>query len=356
MPIEFHGSDVALLLKILDGVKQGHSLEDSEINEIMISQDIDIWLKAYEPWITDVRNVFHEIMKSLHLEETDNLFVNIAEENVVKWGEHINKGFRLALENLPKLKISLDILASFDWVQTEENTLNYLPENTPLDAHIVMTIDGFNGGMVRENYTFLSLLMLEPSSMKPEKFTHEFHHSGFSYWWKQHPLVERYGAEKGTKEDWLLNLFQYLVSEGLANAFCSPSAITVIEGDGERIVSHNKIITSYEDSLDKIFDLVETLLASIHENKLDSIKEQYEALALDMEYGALPKGHFLSGRMVQAMDKSDIIQKGQLIDLVKQPFIFFKLYNQAAEELNLRKISADLLETIDTLLQEMKSS
>lgn len=356
MPIKFHGSDIALLIKTLDRVNQGNPLEDTEINEIMISSDIDIWLKAYEPWIPEVRKVFHKIMKSLHLEQTENLYVNSADETEVRWSEHINKGFRSALENLSKLQTTLDILSSFDWVQTEENTLRYLPENTPLDAHIVMTIDGFNGGMFRDNYTFLSLLMIEPSSMKPEKYTHEFHHSGFGYWWNQHPLVKRYSSENGTKEKWLLNLFHYLVSEGLANAFCSPSAISVIEGKGDHIIAHNKLVTNYESSMEEIFILIETIIASISENNLDSIKEQYDALALDTEHSALPKGHFLSGRMVQAMDKSRVIQKEQLIDLVKQPFNFLHLYNQAAVELDLRQISGVLLESIDTLLQEMKSN
>jgi hypothetical protein len=250
----------------------------------------------------------------------------------------------------------LDALSKFNWSKTAENTLKYLPKATPLDAHVVMTIDGFNGGMYHGNYTYLSLHIINPNTMQPAYFSHEFHHAGFNYWWKQHQLVQEYGETKETREYWLLLLFKYLVSEGLANAYCSPEQVVTIKGTSSRIEKHNLLIEEYESKYDEIFyDLLE-LMRTILEGNLEDIDQQYMNLTTDMIHSMLPRGHFLSARMIQAMEKTPGVSHEEIINLVKEPFDFFHLYIVASNELGLHQIPEDLYDYTNQKVNQMRKN
>lgn len=347
MPIQFHGSGAELLLNHIENIRMGAALREDDITSILSNPDIEIWLNAYETWIRACRITYAKILQSLH-ENTP--------KGLDRWGEHIDKGLRVAIENPDRLRNALTALSKFDWSQTAQNTLKYLPKATPLDAHVVMTIDGFNGGMYRGNYTYLSLHIIDPITMQPEYFSHEFHHAGFNFWWKQHPLVQEYGDKNGTREHWLLLLFKYFVSEGLANAFCSPKQLVKIKGESTTIMKHNSLIEEYESMCDEIFDDLLGLVRTILEGNLEDIEQLYMNLTTDMVHSMLPKGHFLSGRMIQAMEKAFTITHEEIINLVKEPFNFFHLYIDASTELGLNLIPEDLIDLVNQKVNQMSEN
>jgi hypothetical protein len=209
------------------------------------------------------------------------------------------------------------------------------------------------GVMYRGDNIFISILQITPGVLKASSFSHEFHHVGMQYWWEQHPLVQNYIETKDTQEYWLLRLFEYLVSEGLANAYCSPGVIEKIDGDSDRIAAHNAVIEEYENRWDEFHGMVESLVEDISNNKLDTMKEKYELFTLDMSGRGKPMGHFFSGRMIREMDESKKVLREEIIELVKEPFSFFHLYNKAAKDSNIREFTSYNIASLDSFIDRM---
>jgi hypothetical protein len=344
--MRFHDAGAKLLLNHLKKPSSAVSLSMAEINEIVNQPDISTWVSVYEEWMNGASEEFVTILKSLH-EETN---IEYSE-----WGQHIHRGLRDSLPLLEEMMQSLNRLSEYDWIQTASKALQFLPHETILDINVIMTIDGFNGGMYHGNNIFLSLTNLDSSIMEPQYFTHEVHHIGMKYWWERNKVVEKHKHKKESVEAWLLRLFHYMVSEGLANAFCSPRMLRFVEGNDKRAMKHNRIIEEYDSQLDEIFDILESLMQMIIRKTNPKIKAQYEKLVFDMENHFLPKGHYLSGKMVQMMDESPKVTREEIVHLVKEPFEFFHLYNEAASEGNHREIPTALLKSIDRILLLKKS-
>ncbi|TFG14333.1 hypothetical protein EU537_03895 [Candidatus Thorarchaeota archaeon] len=345
MSIRFYSSGVQLLLNKAKKVKTGRKLTSKEINEILENSDIAAWLSAYDSWIEDVHKTFRRILKSLHKKSPHNLN---------EWAERIDFGLRVALEDTKRLQKSVELLRQFDWMGVGESVVEFLPPETKIQAQVFATIDGFNGGMYREDKIFLSLVLLDATSLEPGFFRHEFHHNGFDYWWKKHPLVKKYSEEENSHEKWFLDTFAYLASEGLANAFCSPSAISKVDGHSERIRLHNSIIEEYEQNWNDLFERLINLLHSIINGEVEDIVDCYEDFALDMKGEGHPIGHFVSGRMVQRMDTCIDVPRQDIIDLCKNPFKFLKIYNTAAQGDKFQPIPPDIITSLDSMLKKMR--
>ncbi len=343
MTVKFNRTGTEILLEKLEHLP----LSQETINDIMSDRLIDIWIKAYESWIDDARSDFEKILASFHLGPPDDLS---------NWGEHIDKGLRLALEDLDKMKANLAFMSEFNWAQAEWSALKFLPEGTPINVDVFATIDGFNGGMFRPGKVFISILYLMPSMLNPSTFSHEFHHSGFDHWWKQDVLTKEYLKTHDTKEYWTVRLHEYLVSEGLANAYCSPTVIQKVESKSDYAAKHNEIITDYDKRWDEFHMMLQDILDSILDADLDEMKEKFEAFTMDNSGMGHPIGHFFSGRMIQAMDRSQSVQREKIINLVKEPFLFFKLYDIAARERGLKRFSKGSLERLDALIEKMRAS
>ncbi len=347
MAVKFSSAGMEMLLEKLEKVAQGKPLTQRDINEIMTNRVIDIWIAAYESWIPCARSDFEKILKSLHTTSPDGLS---------EWGEMIDGGVRGAAEDLKTMHRNLALLSNMNWAQAEGNALKYLPKNTPINVDVFATIDAFNGGMFRPGKVFMSILYVDPALMNPDSFGHEFHHGGMDYWWEQNPLVMRYKEKKDTQEYWVLRLFEYMVSEGLANGLCDAYSIEKTESDSPMIALGNAMIDEYEKRWDEFHDMLEKLIDDILGNRLDGFNERFEQFTIDTSGRGLPFGHFFSGRMVSTMDRSGQVQRDQIINLVKEPFDFFKYYNTAAREQWLREICPDAVRRLDELIEKMRDT
>ncbi|MFO7791496.1 MAG: DUF5700 domain-containing putative Zn-dependent protease [Candidatus Saliniplasma sp.] len=350
---------VSLLLDKLDSIDErkleenkigeDRKLEENEIDEIVDHPDIQRWLKAYD-WIEDQEAKFKQILSELP--EGMNYDSVKGEQTIQElWKQKIDYGFRKVMEDIEPMKSSIDEIRGYDWGSTVKKAREYLPEDTELEPVLVVTVDGFNGGMFRYGTVYLSLVYFDPSLISVDTFSHELHHMGAEYWWNKDPRIQNYQNSDDKQKRYIAHLSTYLVGEGLANAFCSPKALA--EVDGESTEQHNEMVRYYQENFDKVFDKLENLVRKILDDS-DDASGLYNEFTMDRENRGIPPGHFLSGKMVQIMDRSSNVSRDDIINLIKEPFDFLELYNIAAEELDYRKFSKELIDELGFFLEKNK--
>lgn len=322
---------VSLLLDKLEG-----DLESA--SDVISHPDIQRWLDAYD-WVPERQERFRGILKALPEKPRSDLNL---------WEEKIHFGLKKALGEPDRMRTAIREIKNYDWESAQEDALEYLPDDTYLDPVMIVTIDGFNGGMFRNGTVYLSLVYFDASAISPDTFSHELHHMGAEYWWSKDPLIEGLRSSVDPRKKHMVNLLTYLVGEGLANAFCSPQAITKVEGDKD----HNELISEYEGAMDDLFDMLERLLDDILSGTQEEIARSYNGFTMDERGRGLPPGHFLSGRMVKIMDLSNEVSRYEIIGLVKEPLNFFELYNRAAKEQDVRQITPEILARVDDMLKD----
>jgi len=348
--MEIRTEGASLLLDKLETLGENDQLKEEEINEIIKHPDIQQWLKAYD-WIDDQKNKFRELLDELP-DEISNDFKSRDQEINNLWLQKIDFGLRKAMDNIQQMRSSLEAIKNYDWDSTVQKALDYLPDKTELEPVLVVTVDGFNGGMFRHETVYLSLVYFDTSLISEDSFAHELHHMGADYWWEKDTRIQRF-KDKGDKQKYyFVQLFTYLVGEGIANAFCSPEAITEVEG--EETEQHDKMVRKYQEEMEDIFDNLEKLLENIIEFSEEEVSELYSNFTMDKENRGIPSGHFLSGRMVQMMDRSSSVSRDEILDLIKDPFKFLHIYNKAAGELDARKFSNELMEKVDEFIEHLE--
>ncbi len=337
------------LLDKLSSIKGGEKLKTDDLEGILSHPDIQLWLKAYD-WIEDQEEKFKEILKDLPVDALEN--IDQEGRNIEDlWMDKITYGLMKAVKEPEEMRSSVEKIKNFGWESTTQKALKYLPEDTELEPVMIVTIDGFNGGMFRHDTVYLSLVYFDPLNISEDTFAHELHHMGTDYWWKKDPRIQRPESKEDKQEYYLTQLFTYLVGEGMANAFCSPEAITRLEG-AER---HNKMVQEYQEKIDGIFDKLEELLERIVDRP-ENVPELFSGFTMDKENKGIPPGHFLSGKMIQMMDRSYSVSREEIISLVEDPFDFLRKYNKAAEGSNARKFSKEIVKKVEDFLEraEMK--
>jgi hypothetical protein len=227
----------------------------------------------------------------------------------------------------------------------------YLPKRTRIKADVYITIDPFNNGMMRSGKVFLSVLQEELTQESAKWVAHELHHAGAYYWLNKNPKLRtlRNSNEHGHM---LAEVFTYFVTEGLANWYASSWTTRIVEGEEE----HNKVIRTLEKQRPLLLKDLEQLLDLICERHepVEEIKTLFKSLTINTSGSGFPAGHFLSGRMIGAMDTRNIIGKKEIIDLVKHPFDFFDLYNKTVDESD--KLDVILLKQVKKKIDEWSTN
>ena len=260
-------------------------------------------------------------------EGLEEVLQNVLEEKPIGKGVVLKKlefGFRELIDKTKQDKIRkrLEEVKNFDFGEVVQAALKYLPSNTNMDIHIHFTIDAFNTGMFRDDRVFLDIVRVEPSKINPEYLSHEFHHRGAEFWFKKNSRIEFLLNSKDPRLKLLGQALKYLVSEGLANAFCSPD---YVHGKHPRVkeLRENRI-----KWFEQLLNLFQGLTAPTEE--ISHLKDMYNKITTDPE-GFLPPGHFLSGIMVSEMEESSEVSREEIINLPKNPENFIHLYNQATK-------------------------
>lgn len=298
------------------------------------------WVNAYAEFIQGFRENLRKMLMNLSFPRED------------KYESIFQKGLLSAtsMDKLATFESRLTRALALPFEEYVNLALQCLPEGTEINVDIYITLDPFNTGMMRPSKVFLSIFMMELTPELCKNLAHEFHHAGAIYWLEKNPQLK---ALKSSHEHGrnLASVFGYFVTEGLANWYTSPMAISVVEGL-EGAEAHNEVVRKMEEDKLRLLRHLQQLLRWICEKHqpVKEIKNAFHELSLDTSGAGLPSGHFLSGYMVKIMDKSPNIPKERIINLVKQPFDFFDLYNIAAKEDE--KLENSLLKQLRVIVDE----
>lgn len=226
------------------------------------------------------------------------------------------------------LEIRLEKALTLPFKESADTAREYLPKQTKINVEIYLTVDPFNTGMMKPKKVFLSILLAEPTPKLAKGFAHELHHVGARYWLNKNRQLQAFKSSHEHAQ-MLAEVVTYLVTEGLANCYTSPSAIHIVKGAEE----HNARVRKLEQQIPQLLRDLEQLLLWIckQHQPIKDVKEAFRATSIDVSRCGLPTGHLLSGRMVEAMEESNDISREEIISLVKKPFEFIDVYNTAVK-------------------------
>ena len=145
--------------------------------------------------------------------------------------------------------------------------------------------------MMFEGNASLSILMFDPDKFDVAGFSHELHHVGFEYWIRANPKLQALLKEDRSYERIAVKLIVNLLSEGLANYFCSPMMLHPPENAPEDL--KEKII-KYEQKLNQMVQEIQSLLSGCFSKTVpvELCKNQLMQMLLDPD-SILPPIHFI---------------------------------------------------------------
>jgi hypothetical protein len=296
-----------------------------------------MWVDAYAEHVPGFEENLRETLMDLSSPRSDD-FESIFQKGLFSI---------LSEEKLETLESRLNRALSIPFEKSVQLARKYLPERTRIKADVYITIDPFNTGMMRPGKVFLSILQEELTPESARWLAHEFHHAGAYYWLNKNRKLRtlRNSDEHGKM---LAEVFTYFVTEGLANWYASSWTTRILKGEEE----HNKTIRELEKERPLLLKDLEQLLNWICERHepFEEIKTLFKSLSVDTTGSGIPAGHFLSGRMIGAVDNSNIIGREVIIELVKHPFDFFDLYNEAVAESD--RLNVGLLRLVKNRIDE----
>ena len=335
--IQLHVAGVQRLLGFLASVRENSRIEGDDVKRLLEDETWQQFIRAYSRFEGFTREGLIRVLLNLGKPEP------VGEGAVLR---KLEEGFRSAMDpaEIEVLRRRLERVAEIDFGEAERVALRFLPEGTSLDLHIHFTIDAFNMGMVFENHVFFDLCRYDPERISLPSLSHEFHHVGAKPWLKQSRALRALYGTGDPRHRLLAEILEYLVSEGLANCFCSPE---VLRSEHPRISRLRREWTTW---LGHLTNILEELLSP--EGDADRAAELLRELTIDLE-AVLPAGHYLSGRMVMGMEKAPNITREQIIQLVKSPERFLELYNQAAEAEGHPSIPQGLIQQLDKLIIQL---
>jgi hypothetical protein len=278
-----------------------------------------VWVDAYAEYVPGFSENLRETLMDLSSPRSDD------------FESMFQKGLSsiLSEEKLETLESRLNRALSIPFEESVQLARRYLPKRTLIKADVYVTVDPFNAGMMRPGKVFLSIFQEELTSESAKWLAHEFHHIGAYYWLNKNSKLNTLRSS-GEHGQMLAEVITYFVTEGLANWYASSWTTRVLEGEEE----HNRLIRKLEESRPRLLNDLEQLLKWIcgrHE-PVEEIKTLFKSLSTDTSGSGIPAGHFLSGRMVGAMDSSNVVGKEAIVELVKHPFDFFDSYNKSVAE------------------------
>ena len=334
---------VSRLLNVFENVvRSRHPPSREEIDELLASKSISFIIKAYSRWPD-----FSE-------EDFVNVIANLASANPVGQGTvipRLEEGFRscLSQERIDSLREKLQEILRLDFTQAERIALQYLPPQTQIQSTIYLTIDTYNPGMVFEGNVSLSILNFNPENFNFQYLAHELHHSGFHYWIRRNPKLKSLALKgNASHQEIAVNMILHLLSEGMANYYCTPNMTRMSHDAHEK---HNQKIKKYESSLNQMLLKVELLLSDCvwESASVEECKKRLMNIILDPE-GILPPVHFIGARIIERFDKDPAISRDNIINLCKKPSRFLDFYVKVYKKYGMPKFSKAVIKKLSALL------
>jgi hypothetical protein len=308
------------IVKFLDQASQGIQPTKKAVNALLQTETMEAWVRAYSGWPEFSREGLADVLASLLRK------VPTAETPMLKI---LESGFRRALVRLDALRENYDRCREIDFAAAESKALAFLPPGAELTARVHFTVDAFNGGFFHENDVFFSLLDLHEAFFGVDAFAHEFHHIGVRTLTRNHALTRRSAKPDTERKRLVRQLAMYLTSEGLANLYCSPQLIGISSVAHDAADALSEKCARYQSEFRDLFASAAEVLRCGTDASLNpaTCREKLRRLTFDPD-GVLPPGHYLSGKLVEQMERSPKIRREEIVALCAEPTRFFSLYNR----------------------------
>ena len=317
-------------------IKEDRPITRKEAQQLLSTRSMSFTLNAYENLLNLSKDDMITIITSLG--ET-----NLTQSEPAK--RRFEEGFRSchSLEAVERLRRRLEAAARIPFEAAEEKALRYLPPDTAIESTVYLTVDAFNPGMVRDGDVGLSIISgLEKVSM--DYLAHEFHHVGFANRLSRRPEVERMAKNPKAPEEVAIQLICHLVSEGMANHYCTPM---MVRAGKHKSLKANEKILAYERNLIEMLEETWRLIMDCLDGgaPLDECKERVTGILLDKE-SILPKVHFIGEKMISLIEEDPETRPEDIVDLCNHPENLVDLYTGPARKKGLPSLPDEYAEKI----------
>jgi hypothetical protein len=317
-------------------IKEDRPITREEAKRLLSTKSMSFTLNAYENLLKLSKDDMITIITSLG--EADPTQSEPAKRR-------FEEGFRscYSLEVVERLRRELEAAARIPFDVAEEKALRHLPPDTTIESTVYLTVDAFNPGMVRNGNVGLSIIS-SLEKVSTDYLAHEFHHVGFANCLSGRPEVERMAKNPKAPEEAAIQLICHLVSEGMANHYCTP---TMVRAGEHKSPQANEKILSYERSLTEMLDETWTLIADCMDGgaPLDEYREHVMDILIDRE-SILPKVHFIGEKMISLIEEDPETRPEDMIDLCNHPENLISLYTGPARRKGLPSLPDEYAEKI----------
>lgn len=319
LTIDLQGAQV--LLDLLRRIREEGPVPESEMEDVLAANAF--FVDFYSRWEGNDRETIKQTI--CHFDQPDQVPPGFLTARLAQ-------GFREAMDELDLIQGRLSWLAEIDASAITERVLAFLPDGTPLDSVIHMTVDRFNSAFAYRDEIGVSLLHgAADSKTFQDSVAHELHHVGFRYWSDRDMIRQALLQEKTGRAVAAMHV-QNLLSEGLANYYCTPEGVFRASPGEPPADPFQARLARLQREEGALFTQAEAVLARSLEPGAGygPCWEMFKTIAFDMEDAMLPAGHYLGARMVQTMDP--IYPRSQILSCIEHLPDFLPLYNQAARQ------------------------
>lgn len=324
-------------------IKEGRRITVEEARHLLTTQGMSFTLSAYEKLL------------GLKGDNMVSILVNLGSEQPINTDSvklRFEEGFRscYSLEALSRLRRDVDAVLSLDFGVAERKALRYLPAGTVIESTVYLTVDAFNPGMVRGGDVGRSILYgLDDISM--DHMAHEFHHAGIMNCLSRRPGLVKLAVVADTPEEVAAQLVLHLVSEGLANHYCTPNMVKAGE---HKSPEANEKIRCYERNQSVMLEEAWSLMRDCLDDTepLEEYKERLMAILIDRE-SILPKVHFIGEKIISVLENDPEIEFKDIVDLCLRPENLVSLYASPATRLGLPRLPDEYASKLQRIMAEM---
>lgn len=322
MAVTVEREGVDALLSLLEVASRSHALSEADVHRCILLNSY--FIEFYCGWegvtVEGLSQILRDLAGPARFEPNSVL-------------AKLRAGFMEAIPKLGALRNRASSLQQMDFTAIENRVRRYLPEGTPIDSAIHLTIDEFNGAFQHAGEMGISLS--RPFS-DPAAFTdvlsHELHHLGFRYWATRDSRRQLLLSEDSARSV-AVGFVENLLFEGMAVKFFtsnqfSPDATGLVPE--EPSTEYRLKVEGFRRNENTLFKHAEALLRDCLTDSadLEHCRRSAQGFLVDLQ-GVQPSGHYLGWRMVDTMSTEQ--ENASIVDNIRDLSHFLEQYNHAAE-------------------------
>ncbi len=318
LAIDLNG--VQALVSLLEDIHVGDVPDDRTLEAVLAANAF--FVGFYSGWEGCSREIIARAIR--HFNQPDQV-----PEGVIPG--RLAEGFRKAIAEIDLMRTRMAWLAEIDASNIAERILSILPDGTPLESTIHITVDFFNNAFAYKGEMGVSLLQGAADHKAFETVVmHELHHVGFRYWADRDADRQRLLCEKTGRSVAVMHV-ENLLMEGMANYYCSAEYVFGMSSTPSMDDDPYQTRLARLQREEKAFFIqAEAVLAAClkPEAEYETCWEAFKTIAFDMEDMMLPAGHYLGACMIQTAAQT--YARSRIVGWIQRLQEFLPAYNEAA--------------------------